>query len=553
MAGFWDSLFDGSDNSVIGQILGTPQQWQNNPVRSTVQGAGPQLQGTANNAISTGTAALDNAMNAQPYGLITGGGGTTVNGQFSPNAAPPAAPPMSSAALAPPPTQGALPDSAASLTGPPVTPPGPPLDINPQNSTNPPIAASAPPGPPLNIAPSPSTNAVADASGNIVPAWRAGEVSPPMQPGAPLNIVPPGGAFNPSAAGAPNNLAPPGPQQTASIMPNALPATPIAAPPAAAMTGAPNLTTLGNGNWQMALGLTRPPYPFENAVVSGMAGLGRGLSAVGAMRPGASGAQAFAAGAGGSIEGAVGMQQQQEHEQFTRASQQFHNMIERANAKDVHGYRTAQAAYLQARAKLMDQSGAGPGRGGKFDNPYSRVAYVDSLMLNTEKAQQAQREKEWKTRQASGDFVSNDEMQARIKQDNDALEQRRNEEYARMGVNPNQAQKFRTMGLSRDNPFPTENMTKEEFEANVPQGAYFDSGHKFDQSGKAVVNGQALDAKDFGAKPGDPIILRRKWETQTPFQQLPPLPNAQPQQGGGGTIQAEPSVYDDMLAMQPAA
>jgi hypothetical protein len=363
----------------------------------------------------------------------------------------------------------------------------------------------------------------------------------------PLNVVAPGGAFNPSQVGAPNNLAAPGPQpQTASIMPNALPATAASAPPAAAMTGAPNLTTLGNGNWQMALGLTRPPDPFENAVVSGMAGLGRGLSAVGAMRPGANAAQAFAAGAGGSIEGATAMQQQQEHEQFTRASQQFHNMIERANAKDVHGYRTAQAAYLQARAKLMDQSGGGPGRGGKFDNPYSRVAYVDTLMLNTEKAQQAQREKEWKTRQASGDFVSNDEMQARIKKDSDDLEQRRNEEYARMGVNPNQAPKLRTMGMTRDNPFPTDGMTKEEFEANVPQGAYFDSGHKFDQSGKATVNGQELDAKDFGARPGDPIIMRRKWETQTPFQKLPPLPNA------GGTIQAEPSVYDDMLAMQPA-
>jgi hypothetical protein len=346
---------------------------------------------------------------------------------------------------------------------------------------------------------------------------------------------------------------PPGPQQqTASIMPNALPATAATAPPAAAMTGAPNLTTLGNGNLNMALGLTRPPDPFENAVVSGMAGLGRGLSAVGAMRPGANAAQAFAAGAGGSIEGAVGMQQQQEHEQFTRASQQFHNMIERANAKDIHGYRTAQAAYLQARAKLMDQSGAGPGRG-KFDNPYSRVAYVDAQMLKLEQTQQAQREYDVKRREAQGNFVSDDEMKSWMDRDNAIREQRRNDEYGRMGVNPNQAQKFRTMGLSRDNPFPTDNMSREEFEANVPQGAYFDTGHKFDQSGKATVNGQELDAKDFGAKPGDPIILRRKWETQTPFQQLPPLPNAQPQQGGGGTIQAEPSVYDDMLAMQPAA
>src|ERR1700683_2395145 len=309
--GCWDSLFDGSDNSVIGKILGTPQEWQSDPLRSAMQAGSQQWQNDPQrnlNAVNptlpptgpgTGkTAQQAPQSSAQPYGLITGGDGTTLNGQFSPNAPPPTPPPT---------TNTAQPDITAPLTGPPIVPPGPPLNL--LDSSGLPNAASAgapggAPGAPLNIAPSPSTNAVADASGNIVRVWPADATtqSQPQQPGMPLNIAPPGGAFNPSQAGAPNNLAPPGPQpQMASIMPNALPATAATPPPAAAMTGAPNLTTLGNGNLNMALGLTRPPDPFENAVVSGMAGLGRGLSAVGAMRPGANAAQDFAAGGGGRL------------------------------------------------------------------------------------------------------------------------------------------------------------------------------------------------------------------------------------------------------------
>ena len=232
---------------------------------------------------------------------------------------------------------------------PPAPPPSPPTDqgfspsgvadINPLTGTprQAPMApmpgAGAPPSPVMEPPPSPQFDAssgLGPMAGPIPPqaGGSFGGGSPSQQP----TLTPPPPMAPTPQAGAPalqNNIptstGPTPPPNNIQFQPGNFglatnPATPPP-PPMAPGTAPPTATTGGGLTSALANNNARPPW--QNALTAGLAGLGRGMSQVGQMRPGTPAAQAFAAGAGGGLEGGINHIQQEQQQNFNRESLAF--------------------------------------------------------------------------------------------------------------------------------------------------------------------------------------------------------------------------------------
>src|SRR6185437_4263380 len=223
-------------------------------------------------------------------------------------------------------------------------------------------AAAAPNAPAAPAVPSLTTPA------NAAPAPTASPSVPmPMPrpeaangPGAPLNIVPPGGM----GPGAPMSLAPPNPGG--------------GAPPA-------------SSNLEQLLGAVRPaPSPMQNAIGTGIAALGKGLSTV----SGNTGAGAFARGMGGALTGGSQYAQQQQTQNFNIASNYFKYMLAAKNMGNMEAYRQAQAAYLGARAQAITLGG-GTGSGAYQNSPYWKTMKIEDSAQKYQNGQKQILLKQW--------------------------------------------------------------------------------------------------------------------------------------------------------------
>lgn len=233
--------------------------------------------------------------------------------------------------------------------------------------------------------------------------------------------------------------------------------------------GAPPPTS--TGNLAGALGLTNT-NPWQNS----LAALGKGMSAVGKTAPGASAGTAFAAGFGGGLEGGLdqeGKQQAQlrqaKNDLFTQSSGAFKDMLSAQDADDKSAYRAAQGNYLAARAKSLELGQTGKGGSGAWQNtPYGKVISVENEAQKYEKGQQIVLQKRWALNGATPE-----QQQQDLDRLSKNVEAYRGRLYKSAGVDPKQADKIKDMGTAADNPFETKGMTLDDFNTQVPMGAWF--------------------------------------------------------------------------------
>lgn len=323
-----------------------------------------------------------------------------------------------------PPGPGPQPDFAAAASGVPSQPPIPPGAPPPQTAMLP----MPPPRPQLEQAPG-ATPTVGQA------------------PGPPLNILPP-----PRPAPGVNLGAPSG-----SVPAPRPPASEFAAPPQGANTG---------GGLAGALGINRP------TMQAAMAGVGKGLTAVGAQPLGASKGQAFAAGAGGALTGVS----DQQNKHFDQISTTFKDLMLAKNSGDNAEYKKAQANYLTARAASLNAMTAKGGTGSNAwqNTPLGQVAVIEQRVA----AYDGPRRKSIDAAVRSG-ALAPEEAKKQYETLDKQVEGFRSNMYKSSGLDPSKAEKMRTAGEKADNPIDTKGMTLDQFHAQVPMGAWFT-----DQNGK---------------------------------------------------------------------
>ena len=210
-----------------------------------------------------------------------------------------------------------------------------------------------------------------------------------------------------------------------------------------------------------------------NMLTNFRAGLGKGLTNVGNVRPGTPAAGAFAAGAGGGLTGGLAQanaQQQQllqmKNTLFYQSSTAFRDMLAAQQADNQEAYRKAQAQYLQARSTSIGLGGTGTNAW--QNTQYGKTIQVENEAQKYEKGQQIILQKRWQMNGTTPDEQQND--LDRLQTNVEAYRQRL---YKQAGVDPNQAEKLKTMGTTSDNPFDTKGMTLNQFNSQVPMGAWF--------------------------------------------------------------------------------
>jgi hypothetical protein len=247
---------------------------------------------------------------------------------------------------------------------------------------------------------------------------------------------------------------------------------PVMQPPASTFANGPPTST--NGSLAAALGINRDR--IGNAISAGMAGLGRGLTAVGQARPGASGAQMFAAGAGGALEGGTHQTNLQEAQArqakmdaFLMSSNAFKDWIAARHADNEEELSKAHAAYFGSRAQQLMTGG---GSGAWQNTPYGKVISAEIQAQRFAKAGQIVMMKQW-TQNGSTPEQQKADLE-KLQKDTDAFRSRL---YKSAGIDPDKAEKLKNMGSDENNPFDTKGMSIHQFNEQVLMGQWFKDQH----------------------------------------------------------------------------
>jgi hypothetical protein len=298
--------------------------------------------------------------------------------------------------------------------------------------------------------------------------------SPTPPPGGGPSLVTPANAAIPGPTG-PTPSGPPGGQGYNGGMTDVGPGAPLnispnfglsGANPAALPPGGGAPPTSTTGSLARALGLLRQQQSQPNYWQSALAGVGRGLSAVGAQRPGASGAASFAAGMGGGLSGGIADQEAQKKQNFDQSSAAFKDMILAQHTDDAEAYNQARTKYFNARATGM-MSGTG-GSNAWQNTPYGKVIQVENEAQKYEKGQQIILQKRWAL-----NGTSPEQQQEDLQNLQKTVDGYRNRLYKSAGVDPDKAAKLRDQGTAPNNPFDTKGMSLDQFHSQVPMGAWY--------------------------------------------------------------------------------
>lgn len=429
-----------------------------------------------------------------------------------------------------------------------------------QNSTGPmgpggqgAFAGPPPPLPPTQAMPPPpmasSGTPFVDDLGNPVPgatpATGAPSMPPPSgPPGAANAATPPGGGVttvpmtNPPAAPAAPGVPLPqprpqdiptdtGPVSTAALPPAttvnggrpgayAPPGGAPAPPPPGAYGPPPPMSTTGGG-MPGAFGLS----PVQSA----LAGVGRGLENVGKLRFGASGAQAFAAGAGGGLQGGIADQERQQQQKrqlqndlFNQRSIAYKDMLDGIRTGDNHQVSISRSNFLDANRALR-QSGAKDVFSG---TPYAKARDLETALDKEDESLRKRVGEQMnalaKERQAGfGDSDVQEQEYARLKKELQDIpntrDQRRQDRAKRLGIPVDEFKR----GTDRDHAWDGDNMPEEQLR-QIPEGAIFKQ--KDPETGKDVYQKRNYDKKP----------PYEGWQRpQGPQQQQAPGPTAQSQ------------------------
>lgn len=408
----------------------------------------------------------DPTMGGSPYNPAGVAGGQ--GGPSGPAAPPPQPPidlggvdPMSGIRLPnpqPPLAMGGSPYNAAGTPGLPGGPSGPPM---PQMGPEvPPGSAAAGPMPVQPNGPGGIGSDAARTPGSPQPPWTPAAALPP-----PRNIMPPGATGGPAG---PMNITPPG-----------------AAPPRFAPVDVRPPAQQFKQTWLgRALGIDSAEKAgnITSQFGSGLAG---GLKAT-AQNWNKPGAAAFAAGAGGAMEGAEkradtqwGQQFHQRQQAWRESNEAFKDVIAAAREQNEQKYREALGRRADAQAKYW----AGGGRGLLGNTPYGQMMGVEGLAQRLRDSERKSMESQWKLNNASPEQQEKDKA---------ALEQKieafRQQKYTQAGINPKEQERLQTLGHDRDHPFTPKDFgdTIEGFHSHVPMNAwYIDNDGKLRKRTKA--------------------------------------------------------------------
>jgi len=434
------------------------------------------------------TQALQSVFGGSGYGPQTAGMPN------SPYAGPVAPPPQQPPSLGPLDAQG-----MPQFGGPPQISPPPPSGGDPLASVVAPPAAAGGPAPslgPLDMQGMPQVGPMGappstgpDATGAPPPAAGG--------PGAPVSTPPSGGQFGPPEPFGPQ--APPQGPQAAPTLPPPInvaggmppqrpmtppPGTPQGVPPPmrASSTPDPNQILATHRAGQQAAGpwlgnIFGDPRQTNQMTAS----LGAGLKAVGQNwnKPGLA---AFAGTAGAAIEG--GNKGDTDFFNRTRAAKEEQLKYQAQNDKE--GVDKARIQYWQDRLAAAQKAGTVAGRQGAWQNTeYGRYRMAEQEAQNAVKAKMVLRKKEY-------DEATPAEREKMLKEfdsyKNDAVK----EAYKKYGLDPNKAEKMKTMGTTKDNP-------------HTALGSW-DEFHEFVKPGQWYVNpadGKVLQRKSAPPPPAD--------------------------------------------------
>lgn len=276
---------------------------------------------------------------------------------------------------------------------------------------------------------------------------------------------------------------------------------PAGAPPAGGLNMAsagaplppPQAMSAGNAPPAMADGIAGAFGLNPNSVRAALAGVGRGLSAVGAQRPGASGAQSFAAGAGGGLTGvdmaqtqqqqmgrqaqndaftqgretrndAFNQKRQTQNDLFNQQSGFFKDVLSAHAQDDKEQYQQAQIQVLVARAKSV---AAGRGSNAWQNTPEGRVATAEIRVAAFDSARRKSIDAGVRNQ-----TILPEDAKAKYDELDKATEQYRKGIYKYMNIAPADAENVKTLGTKK-NPFPAATMNEDEFNTRVPMGGFF--------------------------------------------------------------------------------
>lgn len=332
------------------------------------------------------------------------------------------------------------PAPAPTLPMPPVQQTGPDLPYPP--GVDPMTAGGQPPnGPGLPYAP------------GTDPMTAGG--APPNGPGLPpppLPVARPPGANAPPQLGPPPPLPPPG-NGTNGVGPG----LGVAAPPAgfSAPSGAP--ATGGAGFIGRALGLD------ANKERSMFGSIGAGLTAAGNSKGKAKG-QAFASGAGASIEGGL----KTDKETTDQQSKYLNDAIKAKQAGDVGALNVARTRLALSQAKAAE---SGKDTKASVMNSQEQLYLRGLSAVNQDGKVKASLANLRSIQTQFG--ADSKEAKAAMASHNDLIAGTKKQVFATLGVNEKDAEKIgKQPGFAADNPVPSAGLTKEKFDA-LPPGSYF--------------------------------------------------------------------------------
>jgi hypothetical protein len=322
-----------------------------------------------------------------------------------------------------------------------------------------PAPTPSPPGPMLT--PEDAMSLSANPSGATMPSGGT--------PGSALAALPPGGGMGPQGTG--GNMAfagPPPPVNTSTGL--TMPGAPQPLPPPPPNPGGANYGDTA-GSLANAFGIGAKPT-WNQRLSDGLAGLGKGLSQVGAMRPGAPAAQAFAAGAGGGLTGTYEAQEHRKKLLFDQSSTAFRDMMLAQSTGDMSAYRQAQVRRTDALAQQAMLGGAGGKNSAYQNDPFWKGMKVQAAVQAFENSQRQIMLEQWRRNNTPEDQQEEDKK--KLKEKVDAF---RADRQKALGIDPKDMQKQLTMGLTKDNPFDTKGMPLDQFMAKVPL-SYTENGQR---------------------------------------------------------------------------
>jgi hypothetical protein len=197
-----------------------------------------------------------------------------------------------------------------------------------------------------------------------------------------------------------------------------------------------------------------------------MAGLGKGLQAVGALRPGASVGQAIAAGAGGAMAGSAEAQEKQKQQLFANSTGAFKELLTAQQTGDKQAIDAARAKLFNAQATAI-MSGRGKNGTQAWQNgPFGRVIQVENQVNKFATQQRLQI-------QSQLGQMSDDQRQKALADLDAKTEAYRQNLYKSTGIDPTQGEKLRNAGTASSNPIDASGWGEQQFNALVPMGAWY--------------------------------------------------------------------------------